>query len=47
LTFITDTHQFSELAHNRKKADKSFENVTKFEYLGTTITNQNCEHKEV
>jgi hypothetical protein len=31
--------------HNLLTANKSFENVTKFRYLGATITSQNCVHK--
>jgi hypothetical protein len=32
--------------HNIKAANKSFENVANFKYLGM-ITNQNCVHKEI
>jgi hypothetical protein len=32
--------------HNVKVAGRSFEDVAKFRYLGTTLTNQNCVHEE-
>jgi len=30
---------------NRNVPDKSFENVVKFKYLETTVTNKDCIHK--
>jgi hypothetical protein len=33
--------------HDVKTANRSFENVAKFEYLGTTATNQNLIKKEI
>jgi predicted transcriptional regulator len=33
--------------HNIVMDKNFFENVIEFKYLGTTVTNQNCIHKEV
>jgi hypothetical protein len=32
--------------HSMKIANRSFEVVAKFKYLGTTLTDQNCMHEE-
>jgi hypothetical protein len=32
--------------HSIKTANRSFEDVAKFKYLGTTLTHQNCMHEE-
>jgi hypothetical protein len=33
--------------HGIKTANRSFENMAKFKYLRTTITDQNCMHEEI
>jgi hypothetical protein len=33
--------------HSIKIANRSFEDVSKFKYLGTTLTDKNCIHEEI
>jgi hypothetical protein len=40
-------HQNSGQNQNVRIANESFENVTKFKYLGTTLTNRNDIHDEI
>jgi hypothetical protein len=44
---IMSPHPNSGQNQNIRIANESFENVTKFKYLGTTITNQNDIHDEI
>jgi hypothetical protein len=44
---IMSRHPNSGQNHNTRIANESFEDVTKFKYLWTTLTNQNDIHDEV
>jgi hypothetical protein len=43
---VMSRHQNVEQSHSLLTAIKSFENVSEFKYLRTTVTNQNCIHRE-
>jgi hypothetical protein len=40
-------HQTAGQSNYIRVANKSFERVSKFKYLGTTLTDQNCTHEEI
>jgi hypothetical protein len=44
---LLSRHQYAGHNHDIKIANKCFENVAKFKYLGTTITNQNLIQEEI
>jgi hypothetical protein len=44
---VVSRHQNVEQNHSILIGHKSFENVAKFKYLGTTETNQSCVHYEI
>jgi hypothetical protein len=44
---IMSRHPNSGQNQNIRTANESFENVAKFKYLGTTLTNQNVIHDEI
>jgi hypothetical protein len=44
---LLSRHQNAEQNHNKQRANRSFENVENFKYLGETITDQNLNRKEI
>jgi hypothetical protein len=44
---LLSRHQNAGQKHDMKIANRSFENVAQFRYLGTTATNENLIHEEI
>jgi hypothetical protein len=44
---LLSRHQNAGQNRDVKTANRSFENVSQFKYLGTTVTNQNMIQKEI
>jgi hypothetical protein len=44
---LLSRHQNAGQTHDMKIANRCFENVTQFRYLGTTVTNLNLIQKEI
>jgi hypothetical protein len=43
---LVSCYQKAEQTYSIKIANRSFEDVAEFKYLGTTLTDQNCMHEE-
>jgi hypothetical protein len=44
---LISRYQKAGQKHSIKIVNRSFEDVVKFRYLGTMLTDQNCRHKEI
>jgi len=44
LSMVTSHYENTGQIHNLLIANKSFENMVKFKYMGSRVSNQNCIH---